>query len=145
MIFSCLKVEEGDSGGVLVDDFKGHSTEIIKDCVKSAKSGDEHDDDECCCELVYFYIVGCGTIPQSQPLDSFLGKIIKGYYRDACDLCIIFAKNPMTRHPFMTIHQLCATWFFTTWGQVPEALMWKSCFSGNYKSYEDFQNQSNDA
>ena len=46
VILPYLKVEEENRSGILLDNFKGHSTDIVKQCVKSFKSGDETDDDE---------------------------------------------------------------------------------------------------
>ena len=58
-------------GGVLADDFKGHSTDIVKDYVNSFKSGDDADDEEDRYELIDFHIMGGGIRPKSQPLDLF--------------------------------------------------------------------------
>ena len=41
-----MKVEEGNQGGVLVDNFIGHSTGIVKNNVKSFKSDDNDGDDD---------------------------------------------------------------------------------------------------
>ena len=41
-----MKVEEGNQGGVLVDDFIGYSTDIVKNNVKSFKSDDNDGDDD---------------------------------------------------------------------------------------------------
>ena len=58
-----------NQGGVLVDDFKGHSTYIVKDYVKRFKSSDDADDEEDRYELIDFHIMGGGIKSKSQPLD----------------------------------------------------------------------------
>ena len=39
---------------MLVHNFKGHSTDIVKECAKIFKSGDETDDNEDYCKLINF-------------------------------------------------------------------------------------------
>ena len=138
--FPHIKVEEGNRGGALVDDFKGHSTDLAKEHVKSFKSDDDDDDDEDRCDLIDFYIMGGGITPKSQPLDLFLGKITKGYCRDLHDACMLNAPgDPVTGHPFMPSRQLCATWVVAAWERVPEDLVRKAWTVGNYKTFEESQ------
>ena len=85
VIFPYLKVEEGNRGSILLDDFKEHSTDVVKNYVKSFKSRDDTDNDEDRYDLINFHIMGSGIIPKSQPLDLFLGKIMKDFYRDLYD------------------------------------------------------------
>ena len=125
-----------------MDDFKGHSTDIVKEYVKSFKSGDELDDDEDRYELIDFHIMGGGITPKAQPLDIFLGKIMKGYYRDLYDIHMINAPvHPSTGHPFVPSRQLCATWIVKAWERVPEALVKKAWVVGNYAPFEKLQSQ----
>ena len=65
VIFPHIKVEEGNRGDVLVDDFKGHSMDIAKNYVQSFKSGDENDDEEDRYNLIDFHIMGGGITPKS--------------------------------------------------------------------------------
>ena len=67
-------MKEGNRGGVLVDDFNGHSADVVKNYAKSFKIGDDADDDEDRHELIDLHIMGSGITPKSQPLDLFLGK-----------------------------------------------------------------------
>ena len=46
VIFPFINVEEGNRGGVLVDDYKGHSTDVVKEYVKSYKNGNDSDYEE---------------------------------------------------------------------------------------------------
>ena len=127
---------------MLVDDFKGHSTDVVKECVKRFKSGDDADDEEDRCELIDFHIMGGGMTPKAQPLDAFLGKIMKGFYRDSHDTHMIDAPaNPSTGHPFIPSRQLCATWVVSAWERVPEALVKKAWITANYVEFEKLQKE----
>ena len=107
VIFLRLKVGDGARGGYLVNDFKGHSTDAVKDCVKSFKSGDEDDDGEDRYELVDFQIIGGGIAPKFKPFGTFLGIIIKRHCKDVCNLHMLDALiNHTTGHPFMPSRQL---------------------------------------
>ena len=112
----------------------------MKDHAKSFKSGDDDDDDEDRHDLIDFHIMGGGITPKSQPLDLFLGKITKGYYRDLHDTYMLNAPgNPVTGHPFTPSRQLCATWLVAAWERVPEDLVRKAWTVGNYKTFEELQ------
>ena len=71
VILPYLKVEEENRSGILLDNFKGHSTDIVKQCVKSFKSGDKTDDDEDRYYLINYHIMCGGITPKSQLLDIF--------------------------------------------------------------------------
>ena len=96
MIFLFLKVEEGAREGILVYNFKGCSTDIVKNYVNSFKSSDEDYDDEYRHELVYFQIIGCEITPKYKPLETFLREIIKGCHRHVHDLFILDAPKKTT-------------------------------------------------
>ena len=49
---------------MLVDDFKGHSTDIVKEYVKSFKSGNDSDDKEDWYELIDFLIMSGSITPK---------------------------------------------------------------------------------
>ena len=66
VIFPYLKVEEGNRSGVLLDNFKGHSTDIVKNYIKSFKSGDDTDNDEDRYNLIDFHIIGSRITSKSQ-------------------------------------------------------------------------------
>ena len=61
-----VKIFDVLSNGLL-DDFKGHSTDVVKNYVKSFKSGDDTNDDEDRYDLIDFHIMGGGITPKSQP------------------------------------------------------------------------------
>ena len=50
---------------MLVDDSKGHSTDVVKECVKSFKSRDETDDNKDCYESIDFHIMGGSITPKA--------------------------------------------------------------------------------
>ena len=143
VMFPCLKIDELNRGDVLVDDFKGHRTDLAKGYVKSFKSGDCIDDEEDWHGLVNFHTMAGGITPKSQPLDLFPTKVMKGCYRDFYDIHMLSSPvNPRTGHPMMPSRQLCATWEAEAWDKVPESLIMKSWKVGNYKNYEDIQKAS---
>ena len=111
VIFPYLKNEELYLGGVLVDDFKGHSIDPVTDCVKSFKSGDWLDDEEDRHGLVDFHMMAGGITPKSQPLDLFPIKVMKGHYIDLCDIRMLTSPvNPRKGNPMTASSQFCATW-----------------------------------
>ena len=108
-MFPYLKIDELNRGGALVDDFKGHGTDPVKDYVKNLKSVDWLDDDEDRYGLVDFHIVAVGITPKVQPLDLFPIKVMKGCFRDFHDIHMLTSPlNPITGHPVTRSRQLCA-------------------------------------
>ena len=69
----------------MVDDFRVHHKEEVKDFVKSKKSGNDTMPEKDRYELCQFEIMAGGITPKAQPLDAFIGKIFKGYYREYYD------------------------------------------------------------
>ena len=111
LLFHALKLMKEIEGGVFADDFSGHSTDVVKNCVKSTKIGGDDDDDEDRYELIDFHIMGSGITPKSQTIDLFLGKIFKAHYRDLCDMRMIDATvHLVTGNTFIPSRQLCSTW-----------------------------------
>ena len=102
LLFHALRLKKEIEGGVFADDFSGHSTDVVKNCVKSTKIGGDDDDDEDRYELIDFHIVGSGITPKSQPIDLFLGKFFKGCCRDShCTHMIDVPVHPVTGHFFI--------------------------------------------
>ena len=129
-------------GGVLVDDFNGHSIDVVKDYVKSFKSGHWLDDEEDRHGLVDVHTMAGGITPKVQPLGLFPIKVMKGCCRDLHGICMLTSPvNPRTGHPMMPSHQLCATWVVEAWDKVPESSAMKAWKVGNYKNYDPFKNQ----
>ena len=65
VIFPHMKVEEGLRGALLFDDFKSHSTNEVKECVKSHKSGACDDNDEDRHDLVDVHMLSGGITPKA--------------------------------------------------------------------------------
>ena len=78
VIFPCMKVEEGHRGTLLIDDFKSHSTNEVKECVKIHKSGSCDDDDEDRHDLVYVNMLSSGMTPKAKPVDFCCCKSYEG-------------------------------------------------------------------
>ena len=75
VIFTEIGIHNNERGGVLVDGFKGHSTDDVKKYVKSFKSnGDVYYSYELCS----FLIMAGWITPKSQPIDAFVAKVFKG-------------------------------------------------------------------
>ena len=77
---------------------------------------------------------------ESHPLDIFLGKIIKGFYRDSYDAHMLnVLVNTITGYLFIPSCQLCAVWVVSAWEHMPEALVQKAYTVANYKTFEKLQ------
>ena len=115
-------------------------TEFAKGQVKSFKSGNYSDDKDDRYELIDFFIIEEDITPKAQLLDSFLDKIMKGFYKVLCDTHMINTPvNLLTGYPFILSRQLCVTWVVSTWEQVPKALVKKAWVAGNYVAFEKLQ------
>ena len=111
VIFPHMKVEEGLRGVLLLDDFKSHSTNEVKERVKSHKSSSCDDDDKDRHDLVDVHMLSDGTTPKAQPVDLFVGKVTKVHYRNYYDTHMLDTPvSTTTGHPLIPIRQLCATW-----------------------------------
>ena len=142
VIFLYLKTEELNRGDMLVDDFKGHRTDPVKDCVKSFKSGDWLDYEEDRHGLVDFHTMAGGVTPKAQPLDFFPTKVMKGYCIDFYDIHMLTAPtNSRIWHPLMPSRQLFETWVVDAWDKVPESLTKKPGILFIIKK-KDLQNES---
>ena len=73
-----MKVEKGLRSTLLFDDFKSHSTNEVKEYVKSHKSGTCDDNDEDRHDLVDVHMLSGGITPKSQPVDFFCWKFFEG-------------------------------------------------------------------
>ena len=89
-----------------MDNFKRHSMDIVKNYVKSFKSSDNDNNNEDQYELIDFHIIGSSIIiPKVQPLDLFLGKIMKEFHRDLYNICMINVPIDLTTgHLFIPSH-----------------------------------------
>ena len=79
VIFPEIGIHNNERGGVLVDDFKGRSTDDAKKYVRSFKSNGYVDYSY---ELCSFLIIAGGITPKSQPIDVFSAKFFKGLLRE---------------------------------------------------------------
>ena len=109
VIFPEIGIYEGNMGGVLVDDFKGHSKDIVKDFTTSFKSEDMNENRERY-NLCGFEIISGGITPNAQPIDAFIGKVFKGHYRDYYDMYMLSAPLNNIQHPIAPSRQLCTEW-----------------------------------
>ena len=141
-MFPCLKIDELNRGDVLVDDFKGHSIDPVKDYVKSFKSGDWLDNEEDQHGLVDFHTMAGGMTTKDQPLDFFTIKVMKGHCRDFYGIHMLTSPlNPIIGNHMTPRRQLCATWVAEAWDNVPGSLITKARKVGNYKKYEEIKKQ----
>ena len=82
VIFPIIGINDGLRRIVLVDDFKGHSKKEVKDFVKSKQSGNDSMSDDERYDLCQFEIMAGRITPEGQPINAFIGKDFKGYYRE---------------------------------------------------------------
>ena len=114
--FLRLKFEEGNRDGVLLDNFKGYSMDVVKTYIESLKRGDSRKDKESECNLIDFCIIGSRIILKSKPSDLFLGEIIKGFCRDFRSTFMLDTPvDPMIDYLFVSSHYFCATWVVSLW------------------------------
>ena len=103
------KLEEGNRGAEVAEDFKGNSIDAVKHCAKIFKRSNAFDNDEDHYELFCFHVTRGRITLKGQPLCSFLVKTTKVYHRDANDLCVLCTLvNPSVSHPFIPNRQLGA-------------------------------------
>ena len=139
VIFPEIGIYEGNMGGVLVDDFKGYSKDIVKDFTISFKSEGMNENRERY-NLCGFEIMSGGITPKAQPIDAFIGKVFKGHYRDYYDMYMLSASLNNKQHPIAPSRQLCAEWVVQAWKKLPERLVQKAWTVCGYKSMDDLQN-----
>ena len=140
VIFPGIGINEGLRGGVLVDDFKAHSASVVKDFTTKKRSGNDSMPDEQRYNLCEFRIMAGGITPKSQPIDAFIGKLMKGYYKEFYDSYSISAPtNPDTGHPKPPSRQLCAQWVVAAFDKIPEELIRKAWLVCGYKTQEQIK------
>ena len=86
-----MKVEVGNRGVCLLNNFKSHRTPKVKNCTKSCKSSACNDNNEDRSNLAYARIMPGGATPKVQPVDLFLAKVTKGYCRNYYGTCMLDA------------------------------------------------------
>ena len=87
-----------------------------------------------------------GITPNSQPLDVFIIKVFKGFFRDLFgELSLNAPTNPKTGHPMAPSRQLLAQWIVKAWAKVPKEPVRKLCEVYGYKSTEDLSNEEDTA
>ena len=127
-IFPAIVVHNGFCGGVLVDDFKGHSRDVVKDFVgqfKSSRSGAEPSDEDISYPLCAFKKMAGGVTPKAQPIDVIVGKeVFKGYYRELYDLYMLDAPVSSKGYPIAPSWHLCSgvhrhgrRWYLKNWSE----------------------------
>ena len=117
VIFPGIGIFEGRRGGVLVDEFKGQSRDIVKEYTRSFKSGNDNVLDA---HRYNIYIMAEGITPKAQPLDALLGKVFKGLYRDYFDYFMISAQSNDIGQPIAPTRHIFVTWVVKAWNTFPE-------------------------
>ena len=92
--------------GVLWDEFRGHTSKVAK---------------YYCTSLPFLKpeIIPGGLTPVAQPLDKFINKVFKAYFRDIYDNYILTAPIGNTGNPKPPSRQLLATWVVESWKKIP--------------------------
>ena len=107
--------------GIMCDDFKGHSSELVKDFTLDPSRR----------ENLKFDIMKGERTPVGQPLGKVLNKVFNGYLLDLYDIQSLTAPvNPRTGHLFPPSRQLLATWIVQAWVNITEYLCrkaWNAC------------------
>ena len=75
VIFTDINILYGRRGGFLLYYFTGHHTEIVKKFTQSNKNEENK------YNIRQVQIMAGGITPVSQPIDYFIGKSFKGFYR----------------------------------------------------------------
>ena len=76
-----IVIFERKSEGILVENFKGHSIDGVKEYTTSLKSGDETDTKGKKDNLVAFEIMAGGITPKSLSVGAITEKVFNGYYQ----------------------------------------------------------------
>eukprot|EP00957_Ditylum_brightwellii_P033881 2567444-Ditylum_brightwellii.AAC.1 len=134
VIFPKIGILQGRRCVVLLDDFKGHNKDIIKEFTQSYRN------EEDTCNLCQVQIMGGGITPVSQPIDKFIGKIFKGLYHEHYNVFMLFAPENDKGQPMPTSRQLCAQWVVKAWDAISEESIKKAWVVCGYKSMEELVN-----
>ena len=122
-----------------MNDFKGHSRDVVKSLVRSYKNV-SNVSTENCYNLCAFEIMAGGITPKAQPIDAFLGKLFKGHYRNYYDNYMLNVPENSKGHPMVPSRQLCAQWVVKAWNKVSVKLIQKSWEVCGYKNICDLEN-----
>ena len=110
-----------DRSGLLLDAFRGHYAQEVKDVTEPNK-------------LLDWLMMDGGITPKAQPLDVLINKIFKGFFRDLFEEWALTAPvNKKTGHPLAPSRQLLAQWVVQAWEKVPEELIRKAWVVSGYK------------
>ena len=116
-----------DRSGLLLDAFRGHYAQEVKDVTEPNK-------------LLDWLMMDGGITPKAQPLDVLINKIFKGFFRDLFEEWALTAPvNKKTGHPLAPSRQLLAQWVVQAWEKVPEELIRKAWVVSGYKDVEKLQ------
>ena len=138
VIFPHIGINDGHRAGVLLDDFKAHSANPVKELTTSKKSGSDDTPENERYNLCEVRIIPGGITMKAQPIDAFIAKVVKGYYKDSYDQYSLTAPtNPSTGHPIPPSRQLCATWVVEAFDKLPTELIKKAWQVCGYKSREE--------
>ena len=144
VIFPHIGINDGHRAGVLLDDFKAHSADTVKELTTGKKSGSNDTPENERYDLCEVRIIPGGITMKVQPIDAFVAKLVKGYYKDSYDEYTLNARtNPSTGHPVPPTRQLCATWVVDAFDKIPTDLIKKAWEVCGYKTREDILNDNN--
>lgn len=114
-----------------MDDFKGHSAEIVKEKTLAMK------------EHFKWEIMAGGITPKAQPLDVLINKVWKGLFRDLFEEWSLTApQHEQTGNPIPPSRQLLAQWVVMAWEKIPESLVKKAWEVCGYKSSQELNDNA---
>ena len=126
--------EDGQADHVsvmLMDDFKGHSAEIVKEKTLAVK------------DHFKWEIMAGGITPKAQPLDVLINKVWKGFFRDLFEEWSLNAPlNEKSGNPIPPSRQLLAQWVVMSWEKIPESLVKKAWEVCGYKSSQELNDEA---
>ena len=131
-----LDIKQGETpdhqSTVLVDDFRGHSAEEVKERTLTMT------------DFLRWEIMAGGITPKAQPLDVLINKVFKGYFRDLFESWSLNAPLKPDGNPMPPSRQLLAGWVMQAWNKVPTELVKKSWDVCSYKATDELTKMSDD-
>ena len=137
VILPVINIQDGESFGVLVDYFKGHSRDFLKSISRSFLSGYDRTPVGKSYKLCEWCIMDGRITCEKKTIYKFTGKFFKGNYRGKYDLYMLTDPENTRGYPQAPYRQLCATWLVKEWLNILVELVrkaWKCC---RYKSMEE--------
>ena len=132
---------QGERTCMLIDDFKDHIHNDVKEHVRIFKSGrDDCEDGDMCNLLEWLTIVG-GITPVDQPIDMIIGKMLKSFFMNNYDALIM--DSPIRNgHPAAPSRQLYSQLRFNTWNKITAKLLKNLWDMAQCKRMEDVSRET---